>query len=206
MSDILVPAEPYSVHLLEIKRSKFYCHLERANSAQDAQDLISRCRGLYPDASHVCSAFIAGVPGNTTLLGCSDDGEPSGTAGKPMLNVLAHGQVGFIVAAVARVFGGTKLGTGGLARAYGGAVSESMALLNTQVLRQLSEVSFSLPYAFEAHARHLLLKFNAELQSVDYGEQVVLHLRVEHSQLQSFALQLQDICAGQSNQLQPDKG
>lgn len=200
MAQIIVPAAP-CYHLLEIKRSKFHCHIERADSPAQAHSLITRLRSQYPDASHVCSAFIAGQPGNTTDIGCSDDGEPAGTAGKPMLNVLQHGEVAYVVAAVARYFGGTKLGTGGLARAYGGAVSEGMAKLETEIQRLLQAARFSLPYAQEAQARHLLQRFDAELEAVQYSEQVLIDIRIEAALLDQFSSDLRDACAGGSEQL-----
>lgn len=203
MSEIIVPATP-CYHLLEVKRSKFHCHIERAENPAAAQLLIARLRAQYPEANHVCSAFIAGPLGNTTHLGCSDDGEPSGTAGKPMLNVLMHGEVSFVAAAVARVFGGTKLGTGGLARAYGGAVSESMALLDTEVQRLLADARFTLPYAFEAQMRHLLQKHQGELKSVQYAEHVEASIQIEENKLVEFTTDLRNACGGQSEQLKLD--
>lgn len=196
MSTIWIPAAPLH-HLLEIKRSKFHCHIERADSSESAQQLIARLRQEYPDANHVCSAFIAGVPGNTTQLGCSDDGEPSGTAGKPMLNVLLHSEVSFVAAAVARIFGGTKLGTGGLARAYGGAVSEAMALLDREKKRVLSSAKFRLSFAFEAQARHLLNKFDGVLESVDYSDCVLMQVSMDDEQLQQFTAEMQNDSGGQ---------
>ena len=198
-----MPAAP-CYHLLDVKRSKFHCHIERADHPEAAQQLVARLRLQYPDASHVCSAYIAGQPGNTTLIGCSDDGEPSGTAGKPMLNVLLHGDVSFVAAAVVRYFGGTKLGTGGLARAYGGAVTEAMALLQREVQRILVQASFKLPYAFEAQARHLLQKYQGELAAVQYAEQVELQIKMEDSDLENFTQELRDSCGGQLEQLKPD--
>ena len=203
MSEIIVPAAP-CYHLLEVKRSKFHCHIERAEHPAAAQQLIARLRAEYPEANHVCSAFIAGTPGNTTDIGCSDDGEPSGTAGKPMLNVLMHGDVSFVVAAVARIFGGTKLGTGGLARAYGGAVSEGMALLETEVQRLLTDARFSLPYAFEAQMRHLLQKHQGELQAVQYAEHVEASIQIEQAKLEDFTTDLRNACGGKSEKIKLD--
>ncbi len=197
-----MPAAP-CYHLLEIKRSKFHCHVERADKPEDAQRLIARLRQHYPEANHVCSAFIAGRVGNTTEIGCSDDGEPSGTAGKPMLNVLMHGEISFVVAAVARIFGGTKLGTGGLARAYGGAVTEAMALVQIEEQRILTTARFSIPYAFEAQARHLLHKHEGELQSAGYGEKVTMSIAISASTLPLFSAELRDTSGGQCEQLMP---
>ena len=99
-----IPLDPVEVHT-EVKRSRFLATVAHAPTATEAQRVISARRQQHPDANHVCWAFIAGVPGRTTALGCSDDGEPAGTAGKPMLNVLQHGDIGFVVAATVRYFG-----------------------------------------------------------------------------------------------------
>lgn len=204
MSEIIVPAAP-AYALLEVKRSKFHCHLERADTPEQAQQLVARLRAAYPDANHVCSAFVAGTPGNTTALGCADDGEPSGTAGKPMLQVLLHGGVSFVAAAVAREFGGTKLGTGGLARAYGGSLAQAMQSLQTEPQRLLSRQRFALPYANEAKARHLLQRWGGELCTVDYGDEVLLSVELEQAHVDDFAAELRDACGGQSRHLQPPR-
>lgn len=196
MSTIWTPAAPLH-HLLELKRSKFHCHIERADSSQAANLLIARLRQQYPDANHVCSAYIAGVSGNTTALGCSDDGEPNGCAGKPMLNVLMHSEVSFVVAAVARIFGGTKLGTGGLARAYGGVVSEGMARLDLEEKRILTSARYTLPFAFEAQARHLLDKFDGVLESVAYSNEILMHISIDEERLPVFTADMKNASGGQ---------
>ncbi|HSR43143.1 MAG TPA: YigZ family protein, partial [Longimicrobiales bacterium] len=116
---------PARVHRVEevVRRSRFVTTLARAPDAEAAAAFVQRIRDEMPDATHHCWAFVAGPPGNTRAMGMSDDGEPHGTAGRPMLTALLHGGVGEVVAVVARWFGGTKLGTGGLARAYAGGVS-----------------------------------------------------------------------------------
>jgi putative IMPACT (imprinted ancient) family translation regulator len=121
-----------------------------------------------------------------------------------MLNVLMHADVSFVVAAVARIFGGTKLGTGGLARAYGGAVSEGMALLETEVQRLLTDARFSVPYAFEAQMHHLLQKHQGELQAVQYAEHVEAAIQIEEAKLEDFTTDLRNACGGQSERLKLD--
>ncbi|MFT7215705.1 MAG: putative YigZ family protein [Paraglaciecola sp.] len=113
---------------LDVKRSKFLTFAAPAFNRQEADDFIRALRKQHPHANHVCWAYIAGAP-NTTIRSMSDDGEPSGTAGMPMLKVLEYSGYGDIVVAIVRYFGGTKLGTGGLQRAYSDAVSRVLTVL-----------------------------------------------------------------------------
>ena len=124
---------------LEVKRSRFIATLARADSEEAARDVIASVRGAYPDARHHCTAFVVEVPGAQPIERSSDDGEPAGTAGMPMLETLRGAGVSQAVAVVTRYFGGVLLGTGGLVRAYSDAVS--LALDGTPrvrpVVRQL---------------------------------------------------------------------
>lgn len=110
----------------EIKRSRFITTLARVDSEDEARDVISAVKKTYPDARHHCSAFIIDVPDAQPIERSSDDGEPSGTAGMPMLSVLRGADIGNTVAVVTRYFGGVLLGTGGLVRAYSDSVSMAL--------------------------------------------------------------------------------
>nr|WP_296778552.1 YigZ family protein [Rhodococcus sp. (in: high G+C Gram-positive bacteria)] len=117
---------------IEIKRSRFLATIARATSENEARTIVAAARSANPGAGHHCSAFVVGD--RREIERASDDGEPSGTAGTPMLEVLRGHELTNVAAVVTRYFGGTKLGTGGLARAYAGAVSE--ALLSARLLRR----------------------------------------------------------------------
>lgn len=121
-----------------IKRSRFIAHIAHTPDVASAKAFISKMKEDYSDAGHNCWAYVAGAPDNSQVLGFSDDGEPNGTAGKPMLNVLLGSGIGEITAVVTRYFGGTKLGTGGLVRAYGGAVNK--ALEELEIVERIPEV------------------------------------------------------------------
>ena len=110
---------PGEIHREEevIRRSRFIVSMARVQGPDQAKAFIERIRAEHPDATHNCWAFQAGPAGSTAFAGCSDDGEPKGTAGRPMLTVLLHCGVGEIAAVVTRYFGGTLLGTGGLVHA-----------------------------------------------------------------------------------------
>ena len=116
----------------DIKKSKFIVHIAHTPDLDSAKAFIQEINDKYPDARHNCWAHVAGAPGGSHVFGFSDDGEPNGTAGKPMLNVLMGSGLGEITAVVTRYFGGIKLGTGGLVRAYGGSLNNAMLELKTQ--------------------------------------------------------------------------
>lgn len=142
---VLVPADTSASEIdLEIKRSHFLGLAARTTSEAQAREFIASRRALYPDARHHCSAFIIANPGATPTERSNDDGEPSGTAGKPMLEVLRGSQIFDVTVVVSRYFGGTLLGTGGLVRAYSQATA--------QALEQLSLCKRSQQYLWQLRA------------------------------------------------------
>ena len=142
---VLVPADTSASEIdLEIKRSHFLGLAARTTSEAQAREFIASRRALYPDARHHCSAFIITNPGATPTERSNDDGVPSGTAGKPMLEVVRGSQIFDVTVVVTRYFGGTLLGTGGLIRAYSQAT--------TQALEQLSLCRRSQQYLWQLRA------------------------------------------------------
>ena len=142
---VLVPADTSASEIdLEIKRSHFLGLAARTTSEAQAREFIASRRALYPDARHQCSAFISATPDATPTDRSNDDGEPSGTAGKPMLEVLRGSQIFDVTVVVTRYFGGTLLGTGGLVRAYSQATA--------QALEQLSLCKRSQQYLWQLRA------------------------------------------------------
>lgn len=126
---------------IEVKRSRFICYLHRVDEESEAREFIKSIRKMHPQARHVCSAFVIG-----DLKRSSDDGEPSGTAGRPILSVLENAGADHIVAAVVRYFGGTLLGTGGLVRAYGDVTGGALKEAAFSVDKKLGRYSLSVPY------------------------------------------------------------
>ena len=142
---VLVPADTSASEIdLEIKRSHFLGLAARTTSEAQAREFIASRRALYPDARHHCSAFIIANPDATPTERSNDDGEPSGTAGKPMLEVVRGSQIFDVTVVVSRYFGGTLLGTGGLVRAYSQATA--------QALEQLSLCKRSQQYLWQLRA------------------------------------------------------
>lgn len=132
---------------IEVKRSRFITALVRVDSEAQARAVVAAERAAYPDARHHCIAYVIGVPGAEPLRRSSDDGEPSGTAGRPMLETLVGAGVTDIVAVVTRYFGGTLLGTGGLVRAYGAAVQGALNRAHLFVRRRVPAYAATLPHA-----------------------------------------------------------
>lgn len=141
-------------HELVIRKSRFLTRVEPASSPEQADDVIAAVKKRYWDARHNCSAQVTGVQGDRARS--SDDGEPSGTAGMPMLEVLRRRELTDVVAVVTRYFGGIKLGAGGLVRAYSSAVSEALDLAALVDRRVLTQVRIPVPHADAGRFDNLL--------------------------------------------------
>ena len=162
---------------IEIKRSRFLARLEPVTDEEQARVVIDAARRTHWDARHHCSAFVLGPESATRR--CNDDGEPSGTAGTPMLEVLTGRGLTDVVAVVTRWFGGTLLGTGGLVRAYSDAVVQAVgaARLLTYRLHELADVG--VPMAEAGRLENHLRAAGYAVRGADYsGEHVTLHLAV----------------------------
>lgn len=158
----------------EIKKSRFICWIAPASSREEALKLLEQAKIEYPDARHHCWAYILGNPQNVMSAAAHDDGEPSGTAGKPMLNVLQHKQIGDVVAVVIRYFGGIKLGAGVLVRAYATATQQASELLTLIDQIPYQEVTVKCDYADEPTLRRWFERNKASLLDSDYAEKAIL--------------------------------
>lgn len=165
-------AQPFT-HTLEIRKSRFIACVEPIADRPSAQARVAELRAEHPDATHVCWALLAG--GHSAAV---DDGEPSGTAGRPMLEVLRHQQLDGVLATVVRYYGGIKLGAGGLVRAYTDAVAQALLQAEKIAPVQIQRVDCELPYAHESTARHLLAQIGGELLEVRHGTIVQMSLRL----------------------------
>ncbi|MGV9189142.1 IMPACT family protein [Arcanobacterium canis] len=183
---------------LEIKRSRFITRIRRVSSADQARALVADCRSEFPDARHHCSAFIVSVPGAQPLMHSSDDGEPSGTAGRPMLDVLAGADLTDIAVVVIRYFGGTLLGTGGLVRAYTDAVAGTLA--GSRVVRQIPFVRarVSLMHSVAGKVEADLRAGGYDVVGVSY-ESSRVQLDVAVPDLHSFNATLAQLTSGSSS-------
>ena len=197
-----MPAQSHQVEL-EIKRSKFITIAAPAVNRQEADDFIRSLRGQHPQANHVCWAYIAGAP-NTTIRSMSDDGEPSGTAGMPMLKVLEYSGYGDIVVAVVRYFGGTKLGTGGLQRAYSDAVSLVLTDLPMKLKVARTTLQLTFDFSYDGSISRLLERYDVEGIDPNYAQQVTLTIAIASSELSTFKTEVTNITAGNVQVLLPD--
>ncbi len=158
----------------EIKKSRFICWIAPASTREDAVQLVNQAKAEYPDARHHCWAYILGNPQNAASAAAHDDGEPSGTAGKPILNVLQHKHIGDVVAVVIRYFGGIKLGAGGLVRAYGTATQQASELLTLVEQIPHQDVNIECDYADEPALRRWIESQNGILLDSEYSNKALL--------------------------------
>jgi uncharacterized YigZ family protein len=161
---------------VEVKRSRFLCRVERVSTEEAARAVVEEQRRRYWDARHHCSAFVLGPAADVQRS--SDDGEPSGTAGAPMLEVLRGRGVSDVVAVVTRWFGGVLLGAGGLVRAYSDAVRAGLDEAGVRERRLLERFDIDVPHADAGRLEHALRAHDVAVLGVDYGALATLHLGV----------------------------
>lgn len=194
MTRYLIPAETVRVET-EVSRSRFIATLGMAETAEAARAFIAGVRAEMPDASHHVYAFRAGY-GASVTEGLSDDGEPSGTSGPPIMAVLRGSPVGDIVLVVTRYFGGTKLGTGGLVRAYGDAARAAIAALKTIEKIQMSRLRVVLPYNYYERIKILVGKHHAIIDLEEFAADVTLEVTVPAESVAQFGAALREMSAG----------
>ncbi len=191
-SILAAPAE----HLLLEKNSEFLTFLHPVDSREAAMTWVAHYRARYPDAAHVCWAYIIGNTRQPQTQAFSDDGEPGGTAGKPMLHVLTERELGNCLAVVVRYFGGVKLGAGGLVRAYSNAVSQAAAKAELRMVSPSVQLSIVVSFAFEARLRQLLPQYQASLEEAIYSDNVTLKICLPQDAEPTLRQQLSNETAG----------
>ena len=175
---------------IEIKRSRFIASLARTDSEEDARAFIAQIRREFPDARHHCTAFIIHQDTGPDTARSSDDGEPAGTAGNPMLKVLTESDLTNVTCVVTRYFGGTKLGTGGLVRAYSGAVQQ--VLEDAQTVRLVTQPSYQLhlPISEAGKVEAKLTQNGYQILARDFAQDASLRfsapLETTQSQIESY--------------------
>lgn len=186
-----IPGAHYHRVTATITKSRFIATLGHASTQAMARTFVEATKAEFPDATHNCWAFAAGPPGDTAHIGCSDDGEPHNTAGRPMLQTLLHSEVGEIVAVVTRYFGGTKLGTGGLVRAYAHMVKQSLESLPVVEKIEKAHIKVIIDYASIDPLKQLLPGHEAVIIAERYAADAsfVLELPVEHKRRMISSLQ-----------------
>ncbi len=172
-------------HEIIIERSRFICYLKRISSIQEGTNFVNEIKKRHWDASHNCSAMVYHNNARS-----SDDGEPSGTAGVPMLNVLKHNDLDEVVAVVTRYFGGVKLGAGGLIRAYSNSVSEALQYATIVEVIEMTIVDIIVDYS---HGNTISSKVSIPIQSTEYLSEVRLSFYVEPQNLDSFLDEIKNL-------------
>jgi uncharacterized YigZ family protein len=193
---LLIPAGRARAEI-RASNSRFVATAGPAASVEAARAFIAEVRSEMPDASHHVYAYIIGH-GATTTLGMSDDGEPSGTAGRPALAVLRGSGLGDAVLVVTRYFGGTLLGTGGLVHAYGDAAKAVLAALPRTEKIERRELAITLPYAAYEPARRLVAAHAGSILGEAFAADVTLRVLLPAAQIAAFGAALGEATNGQA--------
>jgi uncharacterized YigZ family protein len=190
-----IPAREVRVEVMVVN-SRFIATAAPVFSVDEAKEFIGRIRDEFADASHNVPVFLVGH-GSSVIAHCSDDGEPSGTAGRPALAVLRGSGLGDVAVVVTRYFGGTKLGTGGLVRAYGDAVREVLAVLPRAARIPTHMVMMAVPYAYFERVQLAIDAHRGRLLDQDFGADVTLTARFDVEEFPAFQNALQQLTNGQ---------
>jgi uncharacterized YigZ family protein len=195
MSQYPIPAQTIRIENMVVN-SRFIATIGRAVTVTDAKAFIQAVRDEMPDASHHVHAFKVGYGGSVTE-GMTDDGEPSGTSGPPVLAVLRGADIGDVVIVVTRYFGGTKLGTGGLVRAYGGAAKNALAALPIVMKVEKCYIGITIPYCFYEQLKILLDEHCAEIDGEEFDTDVTVYAYLPIEQLDPLTGATSNLTAGQ---------
>ncbi len=193
---LFLTAMPYALHSpvysdLHIKKSRFIGCVEPCSGRDAAIQRVAELRTLHPNATHVCWALMAG--GHSAA---HDDGEPGGTAGRPMLEVLRHQDLQGVLATVVRYYGGTPLGAGGLVRAYTDSVAQALLQAEKVPVIVYASLFCEIPYALEGSLRRELASHEATLLEIQHVQNVIAHLRLPQHRLADFKTRLNELAAG----------
>ncbi|GHB01823.1 MULTISPECIES: YigZ family protein [Streptomyces] len=182
------------VHETEVNRSRFLCALAPAATEQEAQEFVARVRREHPTATHNCFAYVIGA--DASVQKASDDGEPGGTAGVPMLQMLMRRDARYVVAVVTRYYGGVKLGAGGLIRAYGGAVGEALDTLGMITRRRFRLATVTVDHQRAGKLENDLRATGTTVHEVRYAESVTIGIALPDAEVEEFRSWLADATAG----------
>lgn len=180
----------------EIKKSRFITYLRHTNGIEEAKAFWAEIKALHPQARHHCWAAVAGSPQDGQQYGFSDDGEPAGTAGKPMLNSLIGSGLGEVSVVVVRYYGGILLGTGGLVKAYGNGVQQALA--QVEKVRKVLRQTYRLQCEYEQFntLQHLMSGWDIEIVEQQFGEKITLLLAINPAEKYQIEQTLTERFAG----------
>lgn len=176
------------------KNSRFLSEIVTVTTPEDAREIWRMRKTQYDNGGHIVYAFMVGPQGN--IMGCSDDGEPSGTAGRPTLEVLKGSGLTNVILTTARWFGGTKLGTGGLVHAYTASAQAALENAETRELVPMIQLEFSVPYALYEQVRRLLSAAGFEIEKEDFAGEIKITGQLAASAAESLRTELRDLSSG----------
>lgn len=186
----------YGEHEIVIQKSRFIAYLERVTTEADAQTFIEKIKKKHRDASHNCSAYMIGETNH--IQKANDDGEPSGTAGVPILEVLKKRDLKDTVVVVTRYFGGIKLGAGGLIRAYGGATSEGLNATGIVERKRMQIFQTTVAYTWLGKLENELRSSRYLIKEITYLEQVEIQTYVASGEEETFIAWMTNLTSGQA--------
>ena len=181
---------------IEVKRSRFIATAAYTPDLAQSNNFIARIKEEFADANHNCWARVLGAPGSTHQAGMSDDGEPQGAAGKPMLTALLHANIGDTTVVVSRYFGGIKLGKGGVARAYTDALLHVLERMPLQEKISYAPLHINVEYALLDMVERTLPAYEAIIDARDFGTSINLHIRVPVEHRLKIIRHLTELSAG----------
>jgi len=180
-----------------VERSRFITTVQEVIPPAAAKAFVAAIKAEFPDANHNCWAYLIGPPGSSDQIGLSDDGEPHGVAGRPMLTTLQHSGLGDTALVVSRYFGGIKLGKGGMVKAYTAAAQSALEQLPRSHRIAWVEILASFDYSLLTQLKLRLPDFEAEILATDYADKVSARLRLPEEHLEPFQAMFCDLTAGQ---------
>ena len=191
-----IPAQRFRSEI-EVERSRFITTVQEVQSPEAAQAFVAELKAEFRDANHNCWAYLVGPPGSSDRIGLSDDGEPHGVAGKPMLTTLQHSGLGDTAVVVTRYFGGVKLGKGGMVKAYTAAVQTALEKLPRTQRIAWANIEITFDYSLLTPLQCRLEEFEAETLQSNYAEKVSLNIRLPEERQEGFEKMFADLTAGQ---------
>ena len=191
----LCPGEVFRVEQT-IKRSRFIASVGHTLGVEEAKAFIEQIKAEFEDARHNCWAYCAGAAGSTDRIGASDDGEPHGTAGRPMLTAVTHSGIGEVTVVVTRYFGGILLGTGGLVKAYQSSVKMALEAVPTRIRTKTKRIKFSVEHRFVNQVLRKIETANGRILEKNFDMDADFDVEIPEDLAETFAKELEELTRG----------
>jgi uncharacterized YigZ family protein len=191
----LRPGEVFRVEQT-IKRSRFIASVGHTPGVEEAKAFIEQIKAEFEDARHNCWAYCAGAAGSTDRIGASDDGEPHGTAGRPMLTAVTHSGIGEVTVVVTRYFGGILLGTGGLVKAYQSSVKMALEAVPTRIRTKTKRIKFSVEHRFVNQVLRKIETANGRILEKNFDMDADFNVEILEDLAETFAKELEELTRG----------